>query len=135
MRNTASLPADRFDERPRRLPADLDLDILARRTKAIERKREINNGSDLLRLALARGPGGWSLSETAAWATMPGFAEMSDPAVKYRLDKAVEFLDAVMGRQLGKKPLVPPCSGPGASRAPATATAVASASPAPKRPV
>ena len=62
MRNTASLPADRFDEPPRRLPADLDLDILARRTNAIERKREINNGADLLRLALARGPGGWSLS-------------------------------------------------------------------------
>jgi len=103
MQNTASLPADRFDELLSRLPADLDLDALAHQTKAIERKREINTGADLLRLALARGPGGLSLSETAAWATMLGLAEMSDPGVKYRLDKAVEFLDAVMARQLADK--------------------------------
>ncbi len=100
MQNTASLPADQFDALLRRLPAALDLDSLARQTTAIERKRALNSGADLLRLALARGPGGLSLSETAAWATMLGFAEMSDPAVKYRLDKAVEFLDAVMACQL-----------------------------------
>jgi hypothetical protein len=34
---------------------------------------------------------------------MLGLAEMSDPAVKYRLDKAVEFLDTVMVRQLADK--------------------------------
>jgi hypothetical protein len=103
MQNPASLPADRFDELLRRLPADLDLDALAHQTKAIERKREIDSGADLLRMALARGPGGLSLSETAAWATMLGLAEISDPGVKYRLDKAVEFLDAVMARQLADK--------------------------------
>ena len=103
MQNTASLPADRFDELLSRLPADLDLDALAQQTKAIERKREIDSGAHLLRLALARGPGGLSLSQTAAWATMLGRAEMSDPGVKYRLDKAVEFLDAVMARQLAER--------------------------------
>jgi hypothetical protein len=103
MQNIASLPADRFDELLRRLPAGLDLDALAHRTKAIERKREIDSGANLLRLALARGPGGLSLSQTAAWATMLGLAEMSDPAVKSRLDKAVEFLDAVMASQLAEK--------------------------------
>jgi hypothetical protein len=103
MQNTASLPADRFDELLLRLPAGLDLDALAKQTKAIERKREIDNGANLLRLALARGPGGLSLSQAAAWATMLGFAEMSDPGVKYRLDKAVEFLDAVMASQLADK--------------------------------
>jgi hypothetical protein len=103
MQPTASLPADEFDALLRRLPPDLDLDALARQTKAIERKREIDSGADLLRMALARGPGGPSLSETAAWATMLGLAEMSDPGVKYRLDKAVEFLDAVMTRQLADK--------------------------------
>lgn len=103
MHTTASLPADRFDELLLRLPDGLDLDDLARRTKAIRRKREISSGADLLRLALARGPGGLSLSETAAWATMLGLAEMSDPAVKYRLDKAVAFLDAVMVGQLAGK--------------------------------
>ena len=103
MQYTASLPPDRFDELLRRLPADLDLDALAQQTKAIERKRAIGTGANLLRLALARGPGGLSLSQTAAWATMPGLAEMSDPAVKYRLDKAVEFLDGVMASQLAEK--------------------------------
>ena len=103
MQHTASLPADRFDDLLRRLPGDLDLDVLARQTRAIERKREVDSGANLLRLALARGPGGLSLSQTAAWATLIGLAEMSDPAVKYRLDKAVEFLDAVMARQLADK--------------------------------
>jgi len=103
MQTTASVPVDRFDELLRRLPADLDLDALARQTKAIERKREIDTGANLLRLALARGPGGLSLSQTAAWATMLGIAGISDPGVKYRLDKAVEFLDAVIARQLADK--------------------------------
>jgi hypothetical protein len=103
MQNTTSLSADRFDELLRRLPAGLDLDALAQETKAIERKREIKTGADLLRLALARGPGGLSLSQAAAWATMLGVAQMSDPAVKKQLDKAVEFLDAVMARQLADK--------------------------------
>ncbi len=100
MQSTASLPADRFDQLLRRLPAHLDLEQLARQTHAIERKRELSSGVDLRRLALARGPGGLSLSEVAAWATMLGLAKMSDPAVKKRLDNAVEFLDAVMACQL-----------------------------------
>jgi hypothetical protein len=76
---------------------------LARQTKAIERKRRLESGSGLLRLALARGPGGLSLSATAAWATLPGFAPMRDPGVKYRLDKGVGFLRAVCERQLATK--------------------------------
>src|SRR3954462_6044113 len=96
MQNTASLPTDQFEELLRRLPAALDLDSLARQTKAMERRRALDSGAALRRVGLAPGPGGLSLSETAAWATMLGLAEMSDPAVKYRLDKAVEFLDAVM---------------------------------------
>jgi hypothetical protein len=103
MQNTASFPGDRFDGLLGRLPAALDLDDLARQTKAIERERKLGSGADLLRLALARGPGGLSLSQTAAWASLLGFAEMSDPAVKKRLDKAVEFLDAVMACQLAQK--------------------------------
>lgn len=103
MHNTASLPADHFIDLLGRLPADLDLDTLARETKAIQRKRKIATGANLLRLALARGPGGLSLSQTAAWAAMLGFARLSDPGVKFRLDNAVGFLDAVMARQLAAK--------------------------------
>jgi hypothetical protein len=57
----------------------------------------------LLRLALARGPGGLSLSETAAWATMLGYPAMSDPGIKYRLDRAPGFLNAVITSQLAAK--------------------------------
>ncbi len=103
MQNTASIPADQFEALLRRLPADLDLDSLARQTKAIERKREIASGATLLRLSLARGPGGLSLSQAAAWATMLAGVRISDPGVKYRLDKSVEFLEAVMMRQLAAK--------------------------------
>lgn len=103
MQTTASLPGDQFSDLLGRLPADLDLDALARQTKAIVRKRKLETGAGLLRLALARGPGGLSLSATAAWATMLGFPSMSDPGVKYRLDKAVDFLEAVMTCQLAAK--------------------------------
>ena len=65
MQNTASVPADQFSDLLARLPADLDLDSLALETKAIQRKRKIDSGADLLRLALARGPGGFSLRQTA----------------------------------------------------------------------
>jgi len=58
MQNAASLSADQFDAVLRRLPPDLDLDALARQTKAIERKRVLESGSNLLRRSLARGPGG-----------------------------------------------------------------------------
>lgn len=94
------LTINQFDELVKRLPAGLDLDDLARQTKAIERGRKVVSGTTIFHLALARGPGGLSLSATAAWATMRGLPELSDPAIKYRLDNAVDFLEAVMNRQL-----------------------------------
>ena len=100
MQISASLPPDSFGDILARLPADLDLDALALRTKAIERRRKIGDGKTLLRVALARGPGGLSLSQTAAWAGMLGMARLSDPAIKFRLDKAVDFLDGIVARLL-----------------------------------
>src|SRR3974390_1483225 len=100
MQTMASLPSDHFLDLLRRLPPTLDLDRLARETKAIQRERKLTSGRDLLRMALARGPGGLSLKETAAWGTMLGLAEMSDPAMKKRLDRSVDFLDAIMTGQL-----------------------------------
>jgi hypothetical protein len=100
MHRTASLPADRFSDLLRRLPPTLDLDKLARETKALQRERKLASGQDLLRMILARGPGGLSLKETAAWGSMLGLAQMSDPAIKKRLDRSVGFLDAIMAGQL-----------------------------------
>src|SRR3954451_20371257 len=96
MRHPVSLSEQAFSELLARLPPDLDLDELARRSKAIQRRRKIGEGATLLRLALARGPGGLSLREAAAWAAMSGLATLSDPGVKYRLDQAGRFLRRIL---------------------------------------
>jgi hypothetical protein len=101
--HAASPPSDSYTDLLARLPPELDLDALAVSTKAIERPRKVCDGGSLLRLALARGPGGMSLNQTAAWASMGGLAQLSDPAVKYRLDKAADFLKAVMEQQLAAR--------------------------------
>jgi hypothetical protein len=94
---------DAFSEVLGRLPAGMDLDRLAREHKAIRRRRAVDGGATLLRLALARGPGGKSLRETAAWATLSGLAEISNPGLKMRLDNAVEFLGAIVSGLLATR--------------------------------
>jgi len=103
MQHIASVLGDEFPTLLARLPADLDLDRLAVEHKAIERGRKIKDGATLLRLALARGPGGLSLRDAAGWAGTLGLASLSNPAVKYRLDKSVDFLKAVMEHLLAAK--------------------------------
>jgi hypothetical protein len=113
MQTFASVAPDSFGDVLCRLPPDLDLDTLALETGAIQRRRKISGGAMVLRLALARGPGGLSLSQTAAWASMLAMAEISDPAVKYRLDQAVGFLDAIVAALLAAKAAGPPVHWPG----------------------
>src|SRR5271168_857329 len=79
MQDAASVLTDGFGDLLGRLPAGLDLDRLALESKAIQRRREVVDGAGLLRIALARGPGGLSLRQTAAWASMLGIAELSNP--------------------------------------------------------
>jgi hypothetical protein len=84
-----------WSELSARLPADLDLDELARSSRAIQRQRcehGINDGASLLRLSLARGPGGMSLQETAAWAHLNGVAEVVAQSLNERLHRATSFL-------------------------------------------
>src|ERR1700735_2695495 len=95
MQHTASPHTDEFPALLACLPSDLDLDQLAIEHKAIQRGRKSKTGTELLRLALAHGPGGMSLRDAAGWAGMLGLADLSNPAVKYRLDKSVDFLAAV----------------------------------------
>lgn len=101
--HTASLSPDAFETVLARLPPDVDVNALALATRAIERARKVVDGKNLLRLALARGPGGLSLNQTATWAAMAGLPQLSDPSIKYRLDKAVPFLKALMERQLANQ--------------------------------
>jgi Transposase DDE domain len=103
MQDAASVLTDGFGEVLERLPAGLDLDGLALETKAIQRRRELVDGAALLRIALARGPGGLSLRQTSAWASLQGIAELSNPGVKYRLNQAVDFLAALVERLLAAK--------------------------------
>jgi Transposase DDE domain len=103
MQNIASLHADEFPALLARLPPDLDLDQLAIEHKAIQRGRKIKSGTELLRLALAHGPGGMSLRDAAGWSGMLGLGSLSNPAVKYRLDNSVDFLDAVTDHLLAAR--------------------------------
>ena len=97
-----------------RLPPDLDLNALARSTKAIQRVRGngISDGTGLLRLCLARGPGGMSLQEVAAWAHLEGIAELAAQSLNERLHHSVDFLAAIVHRLLAartdSKPLLWP---------------------------
>ena len=97
MQTTAPVATDEFPDLLNRLPAGLDLDRLARDTKAIQLKRKIGDGASLLRLGLTRGPGGFSLRQTSGWVSLLGIADLSNPGVHYRLKQAVAFLAALVG--------------------------------------
>ena len=100
MQNLASVPASAWLDILSRLPPDLDLNRLARDTGAIQRVRGITDAADLLRLGLARGPGGKTLKQTAAWAYMSGIAELSAPSLSNRLHQSVAFFAALTSRLL-----------------------------------
>jgi hypothetical protein len=61
----------------------MDLDALAKTTKALGRKRCVHSGADLLRFAMAWGFGGLPLQVALAWAGMLGHL-----AVRSRLSGA-----------------------------------------------
>ena len=102
MHLTASPVWDAWSELSTRLPADLDLDELARSTQAIQRCRGdgVRDGATLLQLSLARGPGGKSLQETAVWAHLNGLAELTSQSLNERLHGSVAFLAAITDRLL-----------------------------------
>ena len=81
MQNTASVLTDQFSDLLKRLPAGLDLDMLAGEIKAIQRDRKIGGGANFLQLALARGPGGFSLCQSSGWVSLLEIAELSSPGV------------------------------------------------------
>jgi hypothetical protein len=100
MQNLASsMDAGWFDILSR-LPPDLDLNRLARDNKALQRLRGITDAADLLRLGLARGPGGKSLKETAAWSGLCGIAEITAPSLSDRLHGSVAFFSALTSHLL-----------------------------------
>jgi len=111
MPQASAVSTDRIPDVLARLPPSLDLDQLARETKAIQRPRKLRKAADLLRLALAWGPGGLSLKEAAAWAGVVGFVDFTDEALIVRLHNSVGFLEGITQALLEAAGAVPRWSG------------------------
>ena len=105
MHEQASCPVDDWPSLLARLPTDLNLDELARTSGAIRRRRGngVADGESLLRLCLARGPGGRSLQETVGWAYQIGLAELTGQSLNERLHRSVAFLSAITHRLLAAR--------------------------------
>jgi hypothetical protein len=86
-----------------RLAGSLDLEALALETRALVRRRGVPDAKALLRLALARGPGGISLRQIAAWAQLTGVADLTDASLNDRLHQSRDFLAAIVASLLHAK--------------------------------
>ena len=86
-----------------RISKAVEVDASARASGALMRKRQVRSGSDLLHLALAYGPGGQSLRETAAWAQVQGVASMSAVALLKRLRGCSAWLGELAGGLLARR--------------------------------
>jgi len=101
MLDASSRPIDQFACLLARLPPHIDLDALGRSTKAFQRPRGVRSATDLFRLALAWGPGGYSMQRVAAWAGEQGIAVLTEDALVQRLHAAGPFLEEVCQELLG----------------------------------
>jgi hypothetical protein len=90
-----------------RLPRRLDIEALARETKAFQRPRGIRSGTDLLRLSVAWGCSGSSLQCVAAWAGERGIAKLTEEALMQRLHNAGPFLKALTNQLLQRPEAMP----------------------------
>jgi hypothetical protein len=107
MPNASAALLDHFPAFLERLPPCLDVEALARQTKAFVRARGIRSGSDLLRLALAWACGGHSMAHVVAWAGERGIATLTDEALLQRLHGAGRFLQALSEQLLASVGEVP----------------------------
>ena len=108
MLEASLLPIDHFPAVLARIPSQIDLEALAREVKAFQRPRGVRSATDLLRLALAWGPGGYSMQRVAAWAGERKIATLSEDALIQRLHNAGPFLEALT-RQLPNRVEDTPC--------------------------
>jgi hypothetical protein len=83
-----------------RLGGAASLVSTARQCKAFLRPRGIRNAVDLLRIILAYCLGDRGLRATAAWAAAAGLADVSNPAILYRLRHCGDWLTVLIGQLL-----------------------------------
>ena len=100
MPKASPLPIDHFPAFLARLPPDLDIEAVARDTNAFRRRRGVRCGTDLPRLALAWGPGGYSMQRVAAWFGERNIATLTEDALVQRLHAAAPFLEELTRRLL-----------------------------------
>jgi hypothetical protein len=100
MPEASPLPIDHFPAVLARMPGKIDLEALAREVKAFQRPRKVRSATDLLRLALAWGPGGYSPQCVAAWAGERKIASLTEDALIQRLHNAGPFLEALARKLL-----------------------------------
>lgn len=74
----------------------IDLEESARTAKALQRRRQVRSGGDLLRLVLVYALVDWPLRLTAAWATAAEVAALSDVALRKRLQRSQAWLQQVV---------------------------------------
>jgi hypothetical protein len=107
MLDSASFPLNDWSRQIESLLGDFDIDEAARSSKALVRRRGVPSATALLHLALARGPGGLSLRQTAAWAHVAGIADLTDASLCDRLHQSCDFLGAIAAAMLHFRPGAP----------------------------
>lgn len=100
--NSESLVGQSWSSIVRRLGGAAALEESARATGALVRARSITNAVVLLRLLLAYCLGERGLRSAAAWATAHDIADISNPALLYRLQHSVEWLESLVAEALRK---------------------------------
>jgi hypothetical protein len=90
-----------------RLGGAASLATTARLCKAFLRPRGLRDAVDLLRLILAYCLGEHGLRATAAWAAAVGLADISNPAILYRLRNCGDWLTLLIGQRLGVTSPIP----------------------------
>jgi len=78
----------------------VDLERTATETKALLRRREIEEADDLLRLVLAYSVCDWSLCLVGLWANLQDIGNMSDMAVMKRIRKSKEWIETLISAML-----------------------------------
>lgn len=95
------LVGDEWSQACSRIPVDVE--ALARETKAMQRKREVKSALDLLRMVLAYSVCDWPLPLVGIWAAVIGLCDISDMAVRKRLRHTQRWLGQIIGTWLQKR--------------------------------
>lgn len=82
------------------LPKSIDLEITAKETKALVRRREISRAIDLLQMIFAYAVCDWSLRTVGAWCAIIGIGNLSDVGVLKRLSNSHHWLGKLVAAVL-----------------------------------